>query len=67
MPNIITYIFMLFCSISADDLGLWEQMAIYATVEDSMTFWAQVVGVDLVHASDHGLFCILEWGGMEIK
>ena len=27
--------------------------------------WSKVVGVDGVCVSDHTLFCVLEWGGME--
>ena len=27
--------------------------------------WLKVVGVDGVCVSDHTLFCVLEWGGME--
>ena len=66
-PDVVTRVFMLFRGVAADDLGLWEQAAARAIAEDGPTFWAQVVGVDLVRASDRGLFRVLEWGGMEIK
>ena len=66
-PDVVTRVFMLFRGVAADDLGLWEQAAARATAEDGATFWPWVVGVDLVRASDRGLFRVLEWGGMEVK
>jgi len=66
-PDVVTRVFMLFRGVAADDLGLWEQAAARAIAEDGATFWTQVVGVDLLRASDRGLFRVLEWGGMEVK
>jgi len=66
-PDVVTRVFMLFRGVAADDLGFWEQAAARATAEDGVTSWANVVGVDLVRASDRGLFRVLEWGGMEVK
>ena len=66
-PDIITRIFMLFRGVRSDDVGLWAQAAARATEEDGATFWAKVVGVDAVRASDHTLFRVLEWGGMEVE
>jgi len=66
-PDVVTRVFMLFRGVAADDLRHWEQAATRATAEDGATFWVNVVGVDLVRASDRGLFRVLEWGGMEVK
>jgi hypothetical protein len=67
-PDVITRVFMLFCGVSPGDLGLWEQAAARATADDGHpTFWTRVVGVDSARASDHSLFRVLEWGGMEVK
>ncbi|KAI9457658.1 hypothetical protein F5148DRAFT_341931 [Russula earlei] len=65
-PDVVTRVFMLFRGVAAGDLGLWRQAAVRAAAEDGATFWAQVVGVDAVRASDGGLFRVLEWGGMEV-
>jgi hypothetical protein len=67
-PDVVTRVFMLFRGVPRGDLGLWEQAAARATGEDDgATFWARVVGVDLARASDRSSFCVLEWGGMEVK
>ena len=66
-PDIITRIFMLFRGVRSDDVDLWAQAAARATEEDGATFWTKVVGVDAVRASDHTLFRVLEWGGMEVE
>ncbi|KAI9432865.1 hypothetical protein F5148DRAFT_121616 [Russula earlei] len=57
---------MLFRGVASGDLGHWEEAAARATVEDGATFWARIVGVNAVQASDRGLFRVLEWGGMEV-
>jgi hypothetical protein len=38
----------------------------YVTKEDGATFSTKVVGIDGACASDHTLFCVLEWGGLEV-
>jgi len=58
---------MLFRGVAEGDLRLWGQAVARATAEDGARFWTQVVGVDVVRASDCGLFRVLEWGGMEVK
>ena len=58
---------MLFRGIRSDDLGLWAPAAARATAEDGATFLTKVVRVDAVRASDHTLFRVLEWGGMEVE
>jgi hypothetical protein len=65
-PDVVTRVFMLFCGVSQADLGIWAPAAARVAAEDGATFWAQVVGVDSVRASDRGLFRVLEWGGMEV-
>ena len=67
VPDVVTRVFMLFCGVSPGDLGHWTAAAARAAAEDGATFWAQVVGVNSVRASDLGLFRVLEWGGMEVK
>jgi hypothetical protein len=68
MPDIVTRAFMLFRGVAPGDLGLWEQAATRAAAEDGHpTFWARIVGVDPVRASNDSLFRVLEWGGMEVK
>ena len=66
-PDLVTRVFMLFRGIAPGDLGFWEQAAARASAADGATFWARVVGVDAVRASDFGLFRVLEWGGMEVE
>jgi len=53
-------------SLQAVDLGLWEQASARVTEMDGAMFWADVVGINGVQAVDHRLFCVLEWGGMEV-
>ncbi|KAI9442808.1 hypothetical protein F5148DRAFT_1256737 [Russula earlei] len=65
-PDVVTRVFMLFRGVASGDLGHWEEAAARATVEDGATFWARIVGVNAVQASDRGLFRVLEWGGMEV-
>jgi len=69
VPDVVTRVFMLFRGVAPSDLGLWEQAATRATAAEDRgaTFWARVVGVDSVRASDRALFRVLEWGGMEVK
>ena len=35
-------------------------------VEEDVTFWRDVVGIDVKAAQDVSLFRVLEWGGMEV-
>jgi hypothetical protein len=67
VPDVVTRIFMLFCGVCSDDVGLWAQAAARATEEDGATFWTKVVGVDVARVSDRTLFRVLEWGGMEVE
>ncbi|KAI0262264.1 hypothetical protein BGY98DRAFT_1050617 [Russula aff. rugulosa BPL654] len=55
-PDIITRVFMLFCGVRPDDVGLWVPAAARAAADDGATFWSNVVGVDAVRASDRTLF-----------
>ena len=48
------------------DLGLWEQASARVTEMDEATFWADMVGIDSVRVADRRLFCMQEWGGMEV-
>jgi hypothetical protein len=66
-PDVVTRVFMLFRGVCAEDVGLWAPAAARATAEDGATFWTKVVGVDSVRASDHTLFRVLEWGGMDVE
>jgi hypothetical protein len=67
-PDVVTRVFMLFCGVAPGDLCLWEEAAARVIAEDGCpTFWTRVVGVDSARASDHSLFRVLEWGGMEVK
>ena len=66
-PDVVTRIFMLFRGIRSDNLGFWAPAAAHATAGDGTTFWTKVVGVDAMRVSDHTLFRVLEWGGMEVE
>jgi hypothetical protein len=65
-PEIVTRVFMLFHGVAAGDLSRWEPARVCTETEAGATFWADVVGVDAARAADRGLFCVLEWGGMEV-
>ena len=66
-PDVVTRVFMLFRGVRSDNVGVWASAAARATAEDGATFWAKVVGVDAVRASDRRLFRVLEWGGIEVE
>lgn len=55
---------MLFKGINEDQLADWSGARIMA--EKDVTWWGDVVGVELARANDTTLFRVLEWGGMEI-
>ncbi|QRV81715.1 ubiquitin family protein [Ceratobasidium sp. AG-Ba] len=65
MPDITTRVFMLFRGVEEADLGLWAEAQEKAAQD--VSFWREVVGVDLAKARNTGLFRVLEWGGMEAK
>jgi hypothetical protein len=67
VPDIITRVFMLFRGVRLDNVGVWASVVARATVEDGAAFWMKVVCVDAVRASDHTLFRVLEWGGIEVE
>ena len=54
---------MLFRVVCSDNVGLWASATVRATAEDSVTFWAKVVGVDAACVSDRTLLRVLELGG----
>ncbi|KAG8735068.1 hypothetical protein FRC11_003471 [Ceratobasidium sp. 423] len=60
-PEIMTRMFMLFMGVQESDLGAWETA--WVPAEE----WSRIVGVDTAKAKDASLFCVLEWGGMEIQ
>ena len=66
-PDVVTRVFMLFRGVRSDNVDLWASAAARAIAEDGATFWAKVVGVDAVRASDCTLFRVLEWGGIEVE
>jgi hypothetical protein len=55
---------MLFKGVSKERLADWSDAQIQA--KKDVTWWADVVGVDLARASNTALFRVLEWGGMEV-
>ena len=65
-PDIITRVFMLFkgvdeCPLLSD----WPQARDRA--HRSADFWKDVVGINCERSMDESLFCVLEWGGMEVR
>ena len=64
-PDVITRIFMLFRGVSDKDLNEWNRTA--SVKETKPEDWKDVVGVSSERASNHSLFRVLEWGGMEVK
>ncbi|KAG1851699.1 hypothetical protein F4604DRAFT_1959195 [Suillus subluteus] len=63
-PDVVTRVFMLFRGISKERLANWSNAQMQA--EKDVTWWADIVGVDLARAGDMTLFRVLEWGGMEV-
>ncbi|KAG2079206.1 hypothetical protein BDR04DRAFT_1226288 [Suillus decipiens] len=63
-PDIVTRVFMLFRGISKEHLANWSNAQMQA--EKDVTWWVDVVGVDVARAGDAALFRVLEWGGMEV-
>ncbi|QRV96149.1 ubiquitin family protein [Ceratobasidium sp. AG-Ba] len=65
IPDVTTRVFMLFRGVEEADLGLWAEAQ--DRVDQDVSFWREVVGVDLAKAQNTELFRVLEWGGMEAK
>lgn len=65
-PDVVTRVFMLFSGVDEEGLGAWDETASRATEEDDVSFWTDVVGVDVERAMDGRLFQVLVWGGMEV-
>lgn len=55
---------MLFKGVREENLEMWRQSQ--ERVTEDVAMWRGIVGVDVVKASDAGLFRVLEWGGMEV-
>ncbi|KAG8681607.1 hypothetical protein FRC08_015529 [Ceratobasidium sp. 394] len=64
-PDVTTHVFMLFQGVKESQLGSWAEAQVNAAKDPSV--WRAVVGVDWGKAQDASLFCVLEWGGMEVK
>jgi hypothetical protein len=60
----MTRVFMLFKGVSVDSLPAWPKAL--AKSEADVSFWADVVGVDIEKTLDAKLYRVLEWGGMEV-
>jgi hypothetical protein len=58
---------VLFRGVHPDNVILWAPVAARAAVEDGMTFWSSVIGIDAPCASNCMLFRVFEWGGMEVE
>jgi hypothetical protein len=74
-PDVVTRVFMLFKGVTEDELPLWEKAQIRAQIAGAagpgrrrraVSWWTDVVGVDVERALDVGLYRVLEWGGMEV-
>ncbi|KDR73266.1 hypothetical protein GALMADRAFT_125361 [Galerina marginata CBS 339.88] len=63
-PDVVTRVFMVFQGITDEDLPQWS--AATSKAEADLSWWREVVGVDLERALDEKLFRVLEWGGMEV-
>ena len=64
-PDIITQVFMLFKGVDDGLLSDWLQARDRA--HRSADFWKDVVGIDCERSMDESLFCVLEWGGMDVR
>ena len=67
-PDVVTRVFMLFRGVAVGDLGSWEAASTRAADTGALgsRYWADIVGVDAVRATDSRVFRVLEWGGMEV-
>jgi len=63
-PDVITRIFMIFRGVKDDELDEWTRAR--ESVDKDVSFWQDVVGVDVQKALNTNLFRVLEWGGMEV-
>ncbi|KDR73265.1 hypothetical protein GALMADRAFT_251860 [Galerina marginata CBS 339.88] len=63
-PDVVTRVFMVFQGVADEDLGQWSAATSKAGAD--VSWWREVVGVDLERALDEKLFRVLEWGGMEV-
>ncbi len=65
MPDVVTWVFMVFRNVESDELDRWEG-ARRRALED-VDFWRKVVGVEMrERQEDAALFRVLEWGGLEV-
>ncbi len=63
-PDIVTRIFMVFKGIEELELEVWP--AARKRVNDDISAWIDIVGVDVERTVDKDLFRVVEWGGMEV-
>lgn len=66
VPDVVTRVFMLFRGIEEEDLEKWAQAKMRADYSD-VSFWTNIIGIDVEKASNESLYRVLEWGGMEIR
>jgi len=64
-PDIVTRIFMVFKGIEESGLEAWP--AAQKRVNDGVSTWIDIVGVDVGRTLDPGLFRVIEWGGKEVS
>jgi hypothetical protein len=64
-PDIVTRLFMIFQGVDESDLEVgWS--AARVRVDEVVSSWVDIVGVDIGRTIDKRLFRVVEWGGMEV-
>ncbi|KAF4609941.1 hypothetical protein D9613_010306 [Agrocybe pediades] len=63
-PDVVSRVFMVFQGVSDEEVSRWTKAT--AKVEEDVSFWEDVVGIDRKRTMDASLFRVVEWGGMEV-
>ncbi|KAF9563453.1 hypothetical protein CPC08DRAFT_323610 [Agrocybe pediades] len=63
-PDVVSRVFMVFQGVSDEEVPQWTKAT--AKVEEDVSFWEDVVGIDRKRTTDASLFRVVEWGGMEV-
>ncbi|KIY48347.1 hypothetical protein FISHEDRAFT_65848 [Fistulina hepatica ATCC 64428] len=63
-PDVVTRIFMLFKGIEDVSIGEWQNARERASHD--ITFWKDLVAVDVEATTDAKKYRVIEWGGMEV-
>ncbi|KAF9563459.1 hypothetical protein CPC08DRAFT_632661 [Agrocybe pediades] len=64
-PDVVSRVFMIFQGVTDEEVSLWTKAI--GRVEEDVTFWQNVVGIERKRTMDASLFKVVEWGGMEVS